>query len=219
MEIKKMENPLETFENGKFKAEIYYDYNAESSREWDNIGKMLCWHNRYTLGDEKLHDDYCYTKECKLKNLTDYCNNWEEVEEVLKKEFKAVVILPLYLYDHSGLSMRTYRHGQHSNWDCGCVGFIYATREQLLKEYNQTKITKSIIEKAEKILISEVETYSKYLSGEVYGYVIRDDDNNNIESCWGFYGDDVIEEAKNMLNSIVKEYEENILQTKCLVFG
>ena len=144
-----MENPIETLEQGKFKAEIYPDFDAESPRNWDNLGKMICWHNRYTLGDEVLQEDYVYSKECKVKDLTSECNNWEEVEEVLRKEFKAVVILPLYLYDHSGISMRTYRHGHHANWDCGCVGFIYVTRDDILKEYNKKKISKAIIEKVE----------------------------------------------------------------------
>ena len=34
-----------------------------------------------------------------------------------------VAILPLYLYDHSGLTMSTNDFGDR--WDSGCVGFIY----------------------------------------------------------------------------------------------
>lgn len=215
-----MENPVEVFENGKFKAEIYQDDNPFSPREDDNIGNMLCFHRNYSLGDEKLKDSFCYTKECRLENLTENCNGWEEVEEVLKNEFKAVVILPLYLYDHSGLSMKTYRHGIHASWDCGCVGFIYATREKVLQEYGKKKITKSLLEKIENLLIAEVQTYSQYLEGNVYGYVIRDENNENVDSCWGFFGIDyVIEEAKNQLNYTVKEYQSNLQNTACLTLG
>ena len=31
-----------------------YDEDAESSREWDNLFTMVCWHRRYNLGDEQL---------------------------------------------------------------------------------------------------------------------------------------------------------------------
>jgi hypothetical protein len=121
----------------------------DSPREWDNLGKMLCFHNRYTLGDK--HEGL---------NSEDK-NSWEEWKEYLTKELHAVIILPLYLYDHSGLSLKTFRHGQHAGWDCGQVGFAYITKEQLKKE----GLTKK---KAEAVLTAEIETYDQYIQGDVY---------------------------------------------------
>ena len=32
--------------------------------------------------------------------------------------------------------------------------------------------------------------YDQYLTGDVWGYVIEDSESHEIESCWGFYGED-----------------------------
>jgi len=216
-----MRESYETIEREGFVGNIYQDEGGfDTPRDWDNLGKMICWHNRYNLGDEKLLENYSESKECRLKNLTDYCNGWDEIEEVLKKEFGAVVILPLFLYDHSGISMRTYSHGQHAGWDGGYVGFIYATKADILKEYSVKRITKAIKEKVEKILTSEVETYSQYLEGDVYFFNIADADGEIVESCGGFYG---MESAKDEVNSqidwLVKDRQQNLKNTEALVLG
>lgn len=128
-----MENPIKIIEQGGFTGKLYQDDCQESPRDWDNLGKMLCWHRRYTLGDEKLLEQYSESKECRLKNLTENCSGWDEVEEVLKKEFKAVVILPLFLYDHSGISMKTYPHGQHAGWDGGLCWLYLCNKSRYFK--------------------------------------------------------------------------------------
>ena len=216
-----MREAYETIEQDGFIGKIFQDEGGfDTPRDWDNLGKMICWHNRYILGDEKLLENYSESKECRLKDLTENCSGWDEVEEVLKKEFDAVVILPLFLYDHSGISMRTYSHGVHAGWDGGYVGFIYATKADILKEYNKNKLSKSLLEKAKKILIQEVETYSQYLEGDVWNFVIEDEEGNHIVSCGGFYGMEwAIEEVKSQLDYASKEKAENLKATKAVVFG
>jgi hypothetical protein len=216
-----MGESYETIEREGFVGNIYQDEGGfDTPRDWDNLGKMICWHNRYTLGDEKLLENYSELKECRLKNLTENCNGWDEVEEVLTKEFGAVVILPLFLYDHSGISIRTYSHGQHAGWDGGYVGFIYATKADILKEYSVKRITKAIKTKVEKILTSEVETYSQYLEGDVYSFVIEDEEGNHVNSCGGFYGMDAVkEEVNSQIDYAIKEKAENLKETRQLIFG
>ena len=160
---------LEQIKYKGYNINIYQDSDPESPREWCNIGKMLCFHNRYNLGDEDIKDEWIEKLECKVKDVFDYCDE-KDLIEWLKKEKKAVVILPLFLYDHSGISMRCYPHGQHVSWDCGQVGFIYVTKEDIKKEYGNKKVTKKEIEK---ILTAEVKTYSQYIEGSVYGYMIE----------------------------------------------
>lgn len=64
-----------------------------------------------------------------------------EITDVLKEMYTPelialckdkVAILPLYLYDHSGLAMSTNDFGDH--WDSGCVGFIYMDKDTAMKE-------------------------------------------------------------------------------------
>jgi hypothetical protein len=211
----------ETIEREGFTGKIFQDdCDFDTPRDWDNLGKMICWHSRYTLGEVKLLEQYSESKECKLQNLPEYCNGWDEVEKVLKNEFEAVVILPLFLYDHSGISMRTYSYGQHASWDGGYVGFIYATKADILKEYNKKKLSKSMLENAQKILEGEVKTYSQYLEGDVYCFTVEDENGENIDSCGGFYGmESAIEEVKSQINYYVKERQEGLKSTRQLVFG
>jgi len=165
------------------------DNDPDSPRNWDNLGKMICFHNRYSLGDKHDYTDnedfvLSLAVELNLISSKDNLGNYTAQELVEEIERKAV-ILPLYLYDHSGISMRTYRHGQHASWDCGQVGYIYITKEQLKNE----KLTKK---RAEKVLIGEVETYNQYLTGDTYTIVKETYDKNkeqiNYDCIGGFYG-------------------------------
>lgn len=196
-----------------FNIIINFDENAEDPRKDDNLGKMICWHRRYNLGDENLLEEYSEKKECRLKNLPEYCNGWDEVEQVLKDEFGAVVILPVFLYDHSGISMHTYSHGVHASWDCGRVGFIYATKADVLKEFGLKKLSKKAIEKTKTILEGEVELYNSYISGQIYCYNVEDKEGNNHGACGGFYEfKEALTEAKAQVDYIAKDKKQLQLQ-------
>lgn len=192
-------NIIETFEVGKLKVNIYPDEGAESPREWGNLGVMACFHKRYGLGDKDhgiRHEDY---------------SGWDEMEAAIRKDKGAVVILPLFPYDHSGLRMKVGSFAGllpqgHAEFDSGQVGFIYATRESVLKEYSTKRITKKMLKKVEGILQSEVETFDQYLSGDVYGFCVEDADGNDLNSCWGHYGLEYCKgEARRSAEAIAKK--------------
>lgn len=109
-----------------------------------------------------------------------------------------LVMLPLYLYDHSGITMSTSSFCDR--WDSGQVGWIYADYSKIKKEYGVETVTETEIQKAVSVLEGEVKTYDRYLTGEVYGIVIYKFDEET-DSCWGFYGDTdyVISEAASFL--------------------
>lgn len=177
---------METYKlkNGKT-LEIVQDNNPDSPREWDNMGTMICFHGRYNLGDKHNYDHKDYS-------------GWEEMETAIIKNESPAVILPLYLYDHSGITISTSPFS--CPWDSGQIGFIFVSKEKLRKEYGVKRITKEVIERAEKCLLAEVNTYDQYLTGDVYGYKVIDEEGNEEDSCWGYYGEDSIkEEFKNEL--------------------
>lgn len=97
---------------------------------------------------------------------------------------KGLVILPLFLYDHSGLSMNA--SGFSCPWDSGQVGWIYATPADIADEYGN--ITDETIERARLLLLSGVETYDCYLRGECYGFATYEG-KNEVDSCGGYLGD------------------------------
>ena len=173
---------------------IEQDENPESPRTWDNLGTMMCFHRQYSLGDK--HE---------LKS-SDF-NGWDEIEEYLIQEEKAVVILPLYLYDHSGLRMKVGSFAGmlpqgHARFDTMRVGFIYATKDALKDWTDEQKnmYYKGATDKQilERLLQGEVIIYDQYLMGDIYGFTLSTVktcdlgyEHREVEnSCWGFYGSD-----------------------------
>lgn len=153
--------------------EITQDQDPESPREWCNRGTMICFHRRYNLGDKHSfrHDDY---------------NSWDEMGAGILKELGPGVILPLYLYDHSGITMNTT--GFSCRWDSGQVGFIYVSKADILKELDGKILTKKKREIAERWLMGEVGTYNMYLTGDVWCYDITDQNGDLVDSCSGYFG-------------------------------
>ena len=104
----------------------------------------------------------------------------------------ALHVLPLYLMDHSGLSISTGDF--QDRWDSGQVGFIYTTAERI----KEMGLEGASTERLEKALCAEVAVYDQYLSGDVWYYTIEDDNGEVLDSCGGLYGHDYAEqEAKD----------------------
>ena len=188
------DNVYKVAEDEKHILAILRDECPESPREWDNMGVMVCFHNKYNLGDK----NHGYSK--------DEYGNWDELEKAIWEEEDPVVVLPLYLYDHSGITIKTSPFS--SSWDSGKIGFIFARK----KDVKEMLLIETIVGAAEKrvtdILKGEVETYDQYLRGDIYGFVIEDKDGNELEACGGFYGDDP--EENGMKDHISKEYHHLI---------
>ena len=166
--------------------EIWHDDCPESPREWDNLGTMLCVHQRYNLGDHSLDSWEHVAQHLATEAGIDrelYNENMDVDVLTTKIEKSGGIVLPLYLYDHSGITMNTT--GFTCRWDSGQVGVIYVTGEKIKREYG--KNTKKQREKVRQYLINEVGTYDSYLRGEVYGFTLYDNDGAIEDSCGGFY--------------------------------
>jgi len=180
---------LESIKHEGFTIEIHADEDAESPRDNDyNLGKVFCFHNRYNLGDKNDYDSSQFL-------------SWDELKKAIEKDFSPVVILPVYMMDHSGLSISTdptiFQACDPQRWDWGQIGFAFVSREDALREHNAKKLSPKIKEESERILQCEIDEWGKYISGEVYGYVVKDKDGEEALSYWGFIGYDyVVEEAK-----------------------
>ena len=192
------DDAIDNFMYKEHMIRLFQDDTPDDPRSWDNMGRMVCSHGRYNLGDEKEKISF------------DNFNSWNEVAEYLEKEKGAVISLPLYLYDHSGLRMKVGSFSGllpqgHAEFDSGQVGFVYATAEDIKNTFQVKKITKSILKKATKNLEGEVETYDQYLSGDVYGYKVFDKNGEETDSLWGIYGiDEAQSEAKSNIDFSIK---------------
>lgn len=172
---------------------IFVDENPEDPRKWDNMSTMVCFHRRYNLGDKHEYKKHDYT-------------SWEDLEKNIIEDNGPCLIYPLYLYDHSGISISMGKD-REKGWDSCCVGFIFISYAKIRQEYSVKRITKKTLARAQKCLEAELKTYDEFLTGEVYGFQVFDspEDDNEIESCWGFYGEidgeySALAEARRIVN-------------------
>lgn len=146
--------------------------------DWDNITTMICGHKRYSIGDKH---------EYKHENF----DSWDEMEQQILLDYKVLLIKPLYMYDHSGITIKTSPFGDR--WDSGQVGFVFIDEKQLNsmcgKDFERGE------EKLNLILEGEVKTYNEYLTGDVYQYTIYEintcdlghQHKSVVESCGSYY--------------------------------
>lgn len=180
----------EKFKHNGFTVTIYIDPDPPNPRtDYDNYTVLACWHRREHLGDRQIEG----------MNETLFRASLEIAgEEVL-------ALVPLYLYQHSGMTMRCEPFS--CPWDSGQVGWGYVTRAAAEKigcipgqKYKDQDGSEKTYDTAffEDAIRQDVKYYDAFLTGECFGYEITDeDDGDHIDSCWGFLGDvdDVRKEA------------------------
>lgn len=111
----------------------------------------------------------------------------EKVERGTSVSTKDNIVLPVYAYIHSGVALNTT--GFSCPWDSGQSGWIYESKEAIRKEFGVKRISSKLRKTIEDRMRVEIEVFSNYLNGDVYGFVIEDPEGEEIDSCWGFYGD------------------------------
>jgi hypothetical protein len=154
-----------TLDNG-YKVEVVQDTDPGSPREWDNAGTVaLVDRSRYNFGDERLSRD--------------------EMDAIINDP--SMIVLPVYIYDHSGITINTT--GFSCQWDSGQVGIIYISRKDAVKEWGNKICTQTVAERARRYLKGEIDVLDQYVTGSVYGYRVLDPEGDETDSCWGFYGE------------------------------
>ena len=181
MSIKKV-----TLKNGDT-VEIYQSEGGNPRTEWDNFSHVILFGNYRHLGDKHditLSDDF--------ESRHDFI---ERGAEQVAKQFKDVaIILPVHVYEHSGIALSTSMSGQFGcRWDSGTAGFVVVTKEDIRENWGIKRVTQKHIDHARRLMIGEIEVLSHYANGDVYGYSIEDEEGNHIDSCGGFYGWDLKE--------------------------
>ena len=196
----------------EYTLEVEQDDYPESPREWSNLCTMVCWHRDYCLGDTHSFDNPDEFMQHLYLDVMGkhWCDNhdsddWQDVYKELK-ETNLVLIKPINLYDHSGITVSTSNsYPYNDRWDAGIVGFIYVTKHTIFMECGDIT-EENWKERADQYLEGEMETYDQYLRGDVYWYkftkkvteyeicphcgeVIKEyEDEEEVDTCGGFFG-------------------------------
>lgn len=153
------------------KIRIEQDTDAQSPREYDDSVFLIANHRSFFVPPGKeRHFD---------------------VQEEIDSRKKTHWVFPLEAYIHSGVCLALAGEGNFPDrqWDVSLLGAVFVPKaEQRLRK------------SARKIAQGKVDEWNQFLSGDVWGYVIEDDEGNHIDSCWGFYGEKYArEEAESAL--------------------
>lgn len=210
------------------------DFFPNPRREDENFGTMICFHRRYDLGDEHEYKDsdelikdlYINAAgggergEKKYEDLMEKFDVWpmtsqqiQSMNQALMSQIeKSFVVLPVYLLDHSGLTMSTTDF--NDRWDSGQVGIIFVSFEKICEEMEVSRVTPSIKNKAEQMLREEVELYDAYLRGECYCYELYKDGELE-HSCGGFTGafDKAVKDIADYLPDECKSMVDDLTET------
>jgi len=189
---------------------VTHDDDPLNPREDDcNASTMVCFHRRYDLGDSHEYDE-------PLTAVADICNvdaddigrDNEKINETLDKA--PLYWLPLFLYDHSGITMKTTPFS--CTWDSGQVGIIYITHADAVLNYGACPIPegKSFEEFVFDNLKAEVAIYDSFITGNCHRFEIYElqedyeDGGDVMESCGNFLGssNNCLEEARSEVDAI-----------------
>ena len=158
---------------------IEHDTDAESPRTWCNMGTLLVC-EPYTWGDWATGDV-------------------ERIHFIIAKHPDRVA-LPVYIYDHSGVTISTTPFA--CQWDSALCGVIYAERSHM--DYVSDEQTLAVLK-------SEIETLDQWLNGDVWGYTITDDQGTTLDSCWSMYGRDYCQSEANAAVETLRQEREAAL--------
>jgi hypothetical protein len=159
--------------DGGFTAEIHYDQDTEMPYAEDEGVHIVVLSRKYSdPAKGALGSDGASVERWRKENNAE----WYSV--------------PLWAYDHSGIVFRVGVQNPFTvdvEWDTARAGIIALKRSEW---GNGAESDEKLFEYAGNI----AETYSEWANGECYGYILKGEDGEEIDACWGFVGMDLVEE-------------------------
>jgi hypothetical protein len=165
--------PVHTYQHAGLDVEILYDDQTGSPLRRDRLGTVVGWaHPDIQLGEQQVDLE------------------WTSPQEVVAKLKRrgARVILPLY-YTSRGpqCSLDIGFDVDDDALNCSS-GVVYVTAERIRDVFGVTRITATVLLKAQNQLGKEITEYNYFLENDRYGYVIRDQQKNVIARALGIPG-------------------------------
>ncbi len=210
-----MNKAEEVIEYKNHKIEIFQDLQPESPHNWENDDCFLVYdHRQFNVKVDGFEPVIIYQhlrakfelEALPKENLSESQLDIKAIaEDHYNSKFEEYFIWTVYAYIHSGvsLSLGNNTYPFNDKWDVSSTGYILISKAEFDNDQ----------EKALKAAQSLVETWNDYLSGNVYGYIAYEQDKE-IDSVWGFYGDD--HKESGLLESAESNIDYNINQIeKC----
>lgn len=163
----------------KYTAKLVQDDDAEMPE--DDLVRIGYTATRYCLG----------TKRCTA----------DELRAIEKSD---AIWVPVYAYIHSGTSIATTPFS--CPWDSGQCGIAWMSKKDAIKNWGKKLMTPKVREKAIAYIEGRVKMFDQWVQGDVWGYEIKDEDGDTVDSRWGFFGQDYAEQE--MLEALAGYQQE-----------
>ncbi len=179
----------------KPQLEINYDEFAYNPRNDDNLSLLIL---KGVYGDNNTE-----LKEL-LNTTANFAKNAQEHLILMKREIKrryGKIVYANFIskYEHSGICLKI---GNFKGFDYSMIGFVFIT-EKRLKEIGLSNTSNTCIEG---IISDEINTYNQWLNGEVYQYILYDNQGTIVDSCTGFY------DLESIKKDLPKEWQNEDLE-------
>ena len=187
------ETLIETIIYKGYSIEKHYDFNAENPFEnWDGQGRFYHWKDN---GNEEL------ARYCELLGYD------QETREQTGKEHPDAVRIDKY--EHSGISYSVAGEGMNCRWDTSHTWAVWFPDDCLLDDLKRFKTAKTRRTRCVELARQSCKLFNQWANGEVYGFKVIDPAGNDIDSCWGYYGyesiDEEIENQKKAIDKLIME--------------
>lgn len=163
----------DTIDYKGYKIGIEYDeYDQESPLEWSNPEERGVW---FVMS----HRNYDVPNELDV-NFDEF-EGWEEIAKTFTK--KGQVYKFVNWFEHGDIVLSLVdKPIATDRWDAGIAGVVIADDEKTLQ--------------------SVFKEYAMYMHGDIYSYMITDEDDDIVDSLTGIYGyEEAIQMAKEFINN------------------
>ena len=161
-----MEDAVKILNHRGLIIKIYQDEDYQSPEEWgDDSVFLVNYHHDFEVKKDEIITE-------------DDVRDWYQGKKI--KQTKDYYIFMLSCLVHSGvwLSLDYNFACDSGGWDTSHVGVVLVSKKEAKTKTKARKLAETLIDE-----------WNDNLSGNVYGYVIENEDEENLGSCWGFYGD------------------------------
>lgn len=148
-----------------YKIKIRQDENSESPNEWGDENLFLVYdHRQFTVKRDGFNVEsiyhWIYAKEV-VEFGDDVDGNYQEEVDGYS-ELNNYFIFKVEAYIHSGVSLSLFTGTKQCRWDSSVSGYVLVSKSEFRDLEIATKAAEGL-----------VETWNRYLSGDVWGFIVE----------------------------------------------
>jgi hypothetical protein len=169
--------PIEKYEHKGYTVEIWQDEEPMSPAEWDTLGTLVAFSD--------LERNYSFAEETAGSDATEALERSDGDTALLIRYLRLAegkFAVPFYFADYGSGGARIWKTDENPS------GYIYTTEKRITElcgndpRYHRPEWIESALEQ-------ELDTWSNYVEGNVFGFVVKSPTDEIMDSCWGFYAD------------------------------